>query len=45
VSVPFGAVYSDAYDLLYSDKDYASECDLIERLFQRYSAIPVSSVE
>jgi SAM-dependent methyltransferase len=44
VSVQFGAVYSDAYDLLYSDKDYASECDLIERLFQRYSAIPVSSV-
>ena len=44
MSTPFGAVYSDAYDLLYSDKDYAAECSLIEKLFQRHSTIPVSTL-
>jgi len=44
VSSTFGSAYSDAYDLLYSDKDYKAECDLIETLFHRYSKIPVSSV-
>lgn len=34
---PFGAVYADAYDALYADKDYDGECDLIERLFDRYA--------
>ncbi|MBI4718333.1 MAG: class I SAM-dependent methyltransferase [Planctomycetes bacterium] len=34
---PFGAVYADAYDALYADKDYDGECDLIERLFDRYT--------
>ena len=32
MSAPFGAGYSQAYDALYQDKDYAAECDLIERL-------------
>ena len=32
----FGSVYADTYDLFYRDKDYAAECDLIERLFQTY---------
>jgi len=32
----FGTVYGDAYDLLYHDKDYESECDLIERLLQTH---------
>ena len=44
MNVPFGQAYSDNYDLLYSDKDYAAECDLIEKLFQRYSTSPVSSI-
>jgi SAM-dependent methyltransferase len=44
VSSVFGSDYSDAYDLLYSDKDYDAECNLIETLFRRYSSIPVSSV-
>jgi SAM-dependent methyltransferase len=44
VSSTFGSAYSDAYDLLYSDKDYKAECDLIETLFHRYSKIPVSTV-
>jgi SAM-dependent methyltransferase len=34
----FGADYADAYDVLYQDKDYASECDLIERVFREYAA-------
>ena len=33
-----------AYNLLYNDKDYAAECDLIESSFRRYAATPVSSV-
>jgi SAM-dependent methyltransferase len=44
VSSTFGSAYSDAYDLLYSDKDYKAECDLIENLFHRYSKVPVSTV-
>jgi len=44
VSSTFGSAYSDAYDSLYSDKDYKAECDLIETLFHRYSRIPVSTV-
>jgi SAM-dependent methyltransferase len=44
VSSVFGSDYSGAYDLLYSDKDYDAECNLIETLFRRYSSIPVSSV-
>jgi len=34
VSEVFGSIYADTYDLLYHDKDYAVECDLIERIFQ-----------
>jgi SAM-dependent methyltransferase len=33
----FGPVYADQYDLLYSDKNYEAECDLIEEIFRRYS--------
>jgi SAM-dependent methyltransferase len=32
----FGAEYAAAYDLLYQDKDYSAECDLIEHVFRRY---------
>ena len=44
MSSTFGSAYSDAYDLLYSDKDYKAECDVIETLFYRYSKIPVSTI-
>jgi len=44
VSSTFGSAYSDAYDLLYSDKDYKAECDVVETLFHRYSKIPVSTI-
>jgi SAM-dependent methyltransferase len=40
----FGPVYAGAYDSLYGDKDYAGECDVIERLFRRYASHPVSTV-
>lgn len=32
----FGQVYADQYDLLYADKDYEAECDLIEDVFRKY---------
>ncbi len=38
------AAYGKYYDLLYGDKDYEAECDIIEGLFRRYSPKPVSSV-
>jgi SAM-dependent methyltransferase len=44
VSDVFGSAYAGAYDLLYRDKDYAGECDLIEHLFQRYDKGAVSHV-
>ena len=40
----FKEVYASAYDLLYSDKDYEKECDLIERIFHEYSESQVKSV-
>lgn len=40
----FGTVYADAYDELYRDKDYAAECDLLERVFQHADAGPVKRV-
>jgi SAM-dependent methyltransferase len=32
----FGPIYSEHYDLLYDDKDYEAECDLLEEVFQRF---------
>ncbi|MDP9190834.1 MAG: class I SAM-dependent methyltransferase [Acidobacteriota bacterium] len=32
----FGETYAAAYDHLYSQKDYAIECDLVEMCFDRY---------
>jgi len=40
----FCADYADSYDILYADKDYVAECDLIERVFQAYGDGPISSV-
>lgn len=39
----FGPVYAQAYDALYQDKDYASECDLLERIFKQYAHRPVQT--
>jgi SAM-dependent methyltransferase len=40
----FGEAYSDAYDSLYSDKDYHTECSAIVAALQAYSAEPVHSI-
>lgn len=40
----FGSEYAGAYDLLYGDKDYAAECDLIEQLFHAYESPKVQSI-
>ncbi|MBA4383622.1 MAG: SAM-dependent methyltransferase [Anaerolinea sp.] len=40
----FKQAYADQYDLLYKDKDYESECDLLEQAFQRYSKEPVRTI-
>jgi SAM-dependent methyltransferase len=32
----FGSAYADAYDILYRDKDYQAECDLIETCMRRF---------
>jgi SAM-dependent methyltransferase len=37
----FGQDYANEYDILYGDKDYELECDLIEEAFRRYSEKPV----
>jgi len=41
---PFGTQYAEVYDALYEDKDYASECGLIERVFAEYSQRPVRRI-
>ena len=40
----FGAEYAGAYDSLYQDKDYAAECDLVERIFHDYGGAPIRRV-
>ena len=40
----FGSAYAQAYDLLYLDKDYTAECDLLENIFHRYGDKPISRV-
>lgn len=44
MSETFGPVSAGAYNYLYAEKDYAAECDMIEKLFQHYSNSPVSSM-
>jgi hypothetical protein len=40
----FGQVYAPAYDVLYRDKDYDGEIELLRGVFRRYAAQPVRSV-
>jgi len=40
----FGSEYAGAYDAIYGDKDYAAECDLVERIFKTYGYGVVQSV-
>lgn len=36
--------YADFYDLLYQDKDYKGECDVIEEIFAKYSKKKIVSI-
>ena len=40
----FSGIYSEVYDLIYQDKNYESECNLIEDIFRKYSKRPVQSI-
>jgi SAM-dependent methyltransferase len=40
----FRQEYADQYDLLYHDKDYEAECDLLEEVFRRYGSGPVKTI-
>jgi SAM-dependent methyltransferase len=35
----FGKIYADAYDALYSAKDYSGECDMIEALIAEFGTV------
>ena len=41
----FGQIYAGAYDALYSEKDYANECDMVESLIGDFGTIkPVKRI-
>jgi SAM-dependent methyltransferase len=40
----FGSSYSDSYDLLYDEKDYDGECEVLERIFQKYAEKPITTI-
>lgn len=40
----FGQIYAGAYDLIYRDKDYDRETELLEQAFQKYTIKPVRRV-
>lgn len=40
----FGIDYADAYDIVYRDKDYAREVEVIGRLFERHKTSAIKSV-
>jgi SAM-dependent methyltransferase len=42
--IPFGPGYASAYDVLYGDKDYEAEVDILEALFARHASCAVHSV-
>jgi SAM-dependent methyltransferase len=44
MSKPFSSLYSQYYDLLYADKDYAGEFCYVFDLIQEHSSIPAKSI-
>jgi SAM-dependent methyltransferase len=40
----FTQQYADQYDLLYGDKNYQVECDLLEQTFEKYGTTQVDSI-
>ncbi|OPY82100.1 MAG: dTDP-3-amino-3,4,6-trideoxy-alpha-D-glucopyranose [Syntrophus sp. PtaU1.Bin005] len=43
-SSPFQKDYAEAYDALYQDKDYPSECDLVEEIFRKYASGKIRTI-
>lgn len=41
---PFGATYASHYDLMYGEKDYQAECDVLEALFRQHGTRTVDSI-
>jgi SAM-dependent methyltransferase len=44
MSETFGVGYAEVYDAIYHDKDYAAECDLVERVLSANTAAPVRRI-
>jgi SAM-dependent methyltransferase len=44
VTQNFGHDYADSYDALYGDKDYAAECEVLERVFGIYGDGVISRI-
>jgi SAM-dependent methyltransferase len=44
VSDVFGPGYAGAYDVLYDEKDYEAECDLVEQIFAEHAGAPVRTI-
>jgi len=40
----FGQGYADEYDVLYGDKNYETECDMLEAAFTRYTNAPIKTI-
>jgi len=40
----FKKEYANQYDLFYGEKDYESECDLLEQAFKKYSLAPAQTI-
>lgn len=40
----FDSAYAGAYDLLYRDKDYVAECDMLERVFRDHANHAIRSI-
>src|ERR1051325_9651584 len=40
----FGQGYADEYDILYGDKNYDIECNMLESAFKRYANLPIRTI-
>jgi SAM-dependent methyltransferase len=43
-NTPFQKDYAEAYDFLYQDKNYLSECDLVEDLFRKFASGKIRTI-
>jgi len=44
MSEVFGPAYADSYDVLYQDKDYLAECELIKQVFEEFGKGPIRRI-